>query len=192
MAEFSGTSVKFDFVEVPSQMFEEWMFDKEILKSITSHYKTHELLPDKFIDRLVALKKFDSGYFVTRQCILSSIALDLFKKGVSKNVDEIVLNLHRKYLPHVRYESTTHFYASFCHLTDYGAKYYSYMWSKVFALDLFYKIKEEGLLNPEAGRVIVDKILGKGGSIDPNVLLKDYLGREPNSDAFLQDLGFTK
>jgi thimet oligopeptidase len=78
---------------------------------------------------------------------------------------------------------------AFGHLTGYGAKYYSYMWSKIFSLDIFYKIKEQGLLNEEMGRKLVATVLGRGGSADPNILLKDFLGREPNSDAFFKDLG---
>jgi Zn-dependent oligopeptidase len=65
------------------------------------------------------------------------------------------------------------------------------MWSKVFALDAFYVVREQGLVNPEAGKAFVDKILAKGGSVDPNVLLRDYLGREPNDKAFFIDLGIS-
>ena len=72
----------------------------------------------------------------------------------------------------------------------YGAKYYGYLWSRVFALDLFAKIKEHGLLNAEIGKQFADKVYGKGGSADPDELLKDFLGREPNQDAFFKDMGF--
>lgn len=190
LASFSGTSVKLDFVEMPSQIFEEWMFDKALLKSLTHHFVTHEPLPDALIDSLIALKQFDSGGFVTGQCRYALLSLDCFKKGEVKDTDALSLALYEKYSSgHVRFEPDAHSQAAFGHLSGYGAKYYSYMWSKVFALDLFYKVKEQGLVSPAAGKLFIDTILSKGGSIDPNILLKNYLGREPQQDAFFKDLG---
>lgn len=191
LASFSGTSVKRDFVEMPSQIFEEWLFDKPLLKGLAKHYQTGELLPDVLIDKIIALKKFDSGMFLERQCMLSLMALEYYKPGAHKDTDAIRAALVQRLVPQVRFEQDSHMQASFGHLTGYGAKYYGYMWSKVFALDAFYVVREQGLLNPEAGKVFVDKILAKGGSVDPNLLLKDYLGREPNDKAFFQDLGIT-
>ena len=85
---------------------------------------------------------------------------------------------------HVSYNSEDHMYVAFGHLTGYGAKYYGYMWSKVFALDLFYQIKKQGLFNPATGDKYVATILSHGGTKDPNDLLFDFLGRNPSVDAF--------
>lgn len=189
LAAFSGTAVKRDFVEMPSQIFEEWLFDKQLLKGLAHHYQTGESLPDVLIDKIVGLKKFDSGMYLERQCMLSLMALQYFAPGAQKDSDVIRAQLAQRLMPEIRFEQDAHFQASFGHLTGYGAKYYGYMWSKVFALDLFYVVREQGLLNPAAGKVFVDKILSKGGSIDPDILLKDYLGREPNDEAFFKDLG---
>jgi thimet oligopeptidase len=189
MAGFAGTSVKTDFVEVPSQMFEEWMADKSVLKKLSSHYQTSDPLPDELIDKLIQLKKFDSGNFILRQCCLSFVSLEFFKDGKIKNPDQIIKNLFSKYQPHLKFDDQTHFYASFGHLVGYGAKYYSYMWSKVFSLDLFYDIKKRGLFDPEIGKEFAAKVLSKGGSVDPEKLLQDFLGRKPNQNAFLKDLG---
>ncbi len=189
MAGFSGTNVKRDFVEMPSQMFEEWLWDKDILKMVSSHYKTGESLPDDIIDKKIELKKFDTGYFVTRQSVLSLISLSYFSSGENKDLDKIQEDLWEKYLTPVRFEPEAHFYAAFGHLVGYGAKYYGYMWSKVFALDMFYKVKEQGLLNSQAGQNLVGLVLSKGGSVDPDIMLKNFLGREPNQEAFLKDLG---
>lgn len=185
----AGTAVKTDFVEVPSQMFEEWMYEKDVLRLVSSHYKTGQPLPDDMIQKLVDLKKFDSGLFVSRQCWLSTISLEFFKDGKEKDTDSIIKSLSQKMVNYLKFDDRTHFQASFGHLTDYGAKYYSYMWSKVYSLDLFYEIKRRGLMDPAVGRDFVNKVLAKGGSADPNQLLKDFLGREPNDQAFLQDLG---
>ncbi len=189
LADFSGTSVKRDFVEMPSQMFEEWLWDKDILKMVTSHYKTGESLPENIIDKKIELKKLTSGYFVTRQCWLSLLALGYFAPGENKDTNEIMKKLHEQYMNGFRFEPKAHFQAAFSHLIGYAAKYYGYMWSKVFALDMFYKVKEAGLLNPEIGEKIVDLVLSKGGSVDPDIMIKNFLGREPNQKAFLKDLG---
>ena len=88
-----------------------------------------------------------------------------------------------------QFDPRDHFYASFGHLTGYGAQYYGYMWSKVFAVDLFAQIKKMGLLNPAVGEKYVAEVIGQGGSVDPNDLLENFLGRKPNQKAFLADLG---
>jgi len=191
LASHAGTAVKTDFVEMPSQMFEEWLYDKKVLQQMSCHYKTGQPLPDMLIDKLIALKQFDSGMFVLRQSVLSLYALKLFSNGENTDPHNLWQELSTNYVPFVRSEPESHFYASFGHLSSdmYASKYYNYLWAKVFALDVFYKVRKEGLLDAKVGRVLVDKILGKGGSVDPDILLKDYLGRDPNSDAFLKDLG---
>jgi thimet oligopeptidase len=189
MAGFSGTDTKTDFVEMPSQMLEEWMWDKEMLKMVSSHFKTGEPLPDALIDKMIELKKFDSGYFVQRQLWLARTSYECFLEGENKNVKDIMRSIHDRYCTNIRFEPKTNYHTSFGHLSGYGAKYYGYMWSKVFALDLFETIKKQGLLNFEIGEKLANNVLGKGGSVDPNKLLRDFLGREPNQDAFLRDLG---
>jgi len=191
LASLSGTNTKTDFVELPSQMLEEWLWDKAILKKISGHYKTGESLPDAMIDKIIVLKKLTSGNFVQRQGYLSLIALDYYKEGAQKDPYEIMKLLHEKIIKDVLFEPMNHFYASFGHLPEYGAKYYGYLWSKVFALDLFDKIKKHGLLNPEIGQKYIREVIGKGGSQDPNELLRNFLGREPNNEAFLKDMGLS-
>jgi thimet oligopeptidase len=191
LVSFSGTSVKLDFVEVPSQLFEEWAFDKEILKTLSCHYQTGQSLPDDLIDRIIALKKFDSGWFVTRQCMLSLLSLAIYQPGERKDVDAIRLQLAQEIMPMVCNDPDIHMQASFGHLIGYGARYYSYMWSKVYAMDLFGSVKNQGLINPEAGKRLVCTVLAKGGSVEPEVLLKDCLGREPRTDAFFSYFGIT-
>ena len=185
----AGTHVKTDFVEMPSQMLEEWLWDKDILKKVSKHYKTGESLPDETIDNIIAMKRYDSGGFVTRQVMLAQYALDLFNAGAQKDPYAVLYELLPKVLPRIEYGSKYRLFANFGHLTGYGAKYYGYLWSKVFALDLFDTIAQHGLLNPEIGNRYVTEILAKGGSADPNELLKNFLGREPRQDAFIRDLG---
>lgn len=185
----TGTSVKRDFVEMPSQMFEEWMWDKEMLTMVTSHYKTGKSLPSELIDKMIMLKNFDSGFHVARQCWLAQISLGFFDTDIDKDFSSFEKKLSAQSIPFVHSSPEAHFYAAFGHLMGYGAKYYGYQWSKVFALDLFDTVKKAGLLNPEIGKEFADKLLAPGGSKDPNELLFDFLGREPNQKAFLKDLG---
>ena len=189
IASFSGTRVKTDFVEMPSQMLEEWLWDAEILKMLSSHFQTGLQLPDDLIATIIALKNLSSGTMVLRQTLYSLMSLDYFSSGTCKNVVKIMNDLRVKLLPHALGYSENHSPFSFGHLTGYGARYYSYLWSKVFALDLFNHIKQFGLLNPEIGTRYAETILAKGGSKDPNQLLKDFLEREPNEQAFFEDLG---
>jgi len=189
LGSFSGTSVKRDFVEMPSQMLEEWLWNKDILKKVSKHYKTGEPLSDEMIDNILTLKHFNSGGFVTRQAMLAQYALDLFKEGADKDPHAVLHALLSNLQPRIEHGPSYRLFANFGHLTGYAAKYYGYLWSKVFALDLFETIAKEGLLNPEIGSRYVTEILSKGGSIDPNQLLKNFLGREPRQDAFIRDLG---
>ena len=185
----AGTNVKTDFVELPSQMLEEWLWDKEILKKVSSHYQTGEPLPDDLIEKLIELKQFGSGSFIMGQSYYGLLALSLFGPDYEKSIDDIQHQLHERLLKHVEFDEKEHMPAGFGHLTCYGSKYYGYLWSKVFALDLANHIKQFGFLNPEVGTVYADKVLSKGGSKDPNELLEDFLGRKPNNEAFIKDLG---
>lgn len=187
-ASFSGTRVKTDFVEMPSQMLEEWMWEKNVLKKVSSHYLTGEPLSDELIESILKLKNFDTGSFLQRQAYLSFISLNYYKAGADKDVSGIMRNLFIHTRPHVAYDDQTHMFAAFGHLTGYGAKYYGYMWSKVYALDLFDVIKEHGL-DREIGKKYVAEVLSKGGSKEPMDLLVAFLGREPQQDAFFKDLG---
>ena len=192
LASFAGTNTKTDFVELPSQMLEEWLWDKAILKKISGHYKTGESLPDEMIDKIIKLKRLTSGSFVRRQGYLSLLALDYYKEGAQKDPYQIMKQLHEEMIKNILFEPENHFYSFFVHLTGYGAKYYGYLWSKVFALDLFDEIKKHGLLNPVIGQKYIREVIGKGGSQDPNELLFNFLGREPSNSAFLKDMGLLK
>jgi thimet oligopeptidase len=188
----AGPAVKLDFVEVPSQMFEEWVLQPEVINIISGHYKTGEKLPKKLIDNIIALKKYDAGMFLHRQCWLASLAYKFFSSGQKKDTDKIVRDLALDYLDFTYYPPEAHFEMSFGHLGEYDACYYSYMWSLVYALDLFYKIKSEGLLDSKVGARLIETVLGKGSSDEPENLLKNFLGRPPTMDAFIDHFGLNE
>lgn len=190
LASASGTHVKRDFVEMPSQMLEEWMTDGPTLKQLSHHYATGQPLPDEIIESIKALKHFNSGSWTLRQASYAAFALQLFgTKQPMENIDELWKELSARILPNILFVPEVHFYTAFGHLPGYGPKYYGYLWSKVFALDLFDTIKRHGLQNPTIGAQYAEKVIGRGGSADPVELLTDFLGRAPSDDAFFKDMG---
>ena len=182
---FTGTKTTRDFVEAPSQMFELWLEDREILKRISCHYKTLEPLPDELLGKILA--KPTSAHYYNGQCNYALYSLNCYGQHSPD-----VLGLWQSIWgnnPHVGCDESSHEQATFGHLMGYGAGYYGYLWSNVIAHDCFTKVKEGGLLNPEMGRELRDKVLSKGGSVDPNTLVESFLGREVHQDAFLEGLG---
>lgn len=189
LAAQAGTHVKTDFVELPSQMLEEWLFDKEILTMVSSHYKTGEKLPEQLIDKIIEAKNIAVANWVLGQLFYSQLALCFFNEGPITDLQKRMKELRDEIIVSTVCDPEDRFYSNFGHLTEYAAKYYGYLWSKVFAKDLFAYIKEHGLLNPDVGQKYISAVLSKGGSKDPNELLKDFLGRDPSQEAFLKDIG---
>ncbi len=190
IARFGGTNVERDFVEAPSQMFENWVWDPKVLSTFAKRYKTGEPLPPKLLDAMVAAKNVGSGLDTEGQEFYGLIdqrfhtvpggAIDTTKAWI----DGLNENTLFPGLPGTMPQ------ASFGHLMGgYQAGYYGYLWSKVYAQDMFGRFAQAGLLNPEAGAYYRAHILAKGGSQDAMDMVRDYLGREPNADAFLRDLG---
>lgn len=187
--QLSGTRVKVDYVELPSQLLEEWLWDEEILRQLSSHYETKQPLDDVQIASLIEAKNFATGLHLSRQCLNTQISLDYYKEGESKDIDALFRSLQKAHVPHVAPYSEDNMYAAFGHLVNYGAKYYSYLWSKVYALDVFETIKSEGLLNPKVGRRYLEQMLSHGGGKDPNLMIEEFLKRAPSSGAFFKSLG---
>lgn len=190
LASQAGVNVKVDFVEMPSQMLECWLLQPEILAQISSHYQTGEPLPNKLISKIIKAQTFDIGDNLLAQLNSSLMALDLYEAGESKDLDQIRSKLaqNRSYMVH---DPQNNSLAAFIHiaLPDYGPKVYGYLWSRVFASDIFAHIKAHGLENPAIGSRYAAQILGRGGECDPNQLLIDFLGRKPSDKAFRQELG---
>ncbi|MBA3752075.1 Zn-dependent oligopeptidase [Candidatus Dependentiae bacterium] len=193
LASFAGTNVKGDFLEMPSQMLEEWMWEPAILKLISKHYKTGQPLPDDLIEKIRLSKNLFSGTFVLNMLFGSYISLAYFLPPAKKDVNALWKSTYMRLYPYMYYDSDNRGYCAFLHLPPYGAKYYGYLWSRVYAADLFYAIKaQDGLLNNVVGERYINQVIGKGGSEDPAVLLKSFLGRDPQSDAFFKDIGVEK
>ena len=185
----SGFNTETDFVELPSQMLENWMENKEILTMVSSHYVTGESLPEDLIEKRIELIKIGQGLFIASQLTLGMVSLELFGPHHMEPLADVYKRFTELNNKHLAYDTDTHRYCSFGHLTGYGPKYYGYLWSLVLAEDVFEQIQKEGLLNPVAGKKYVDAILSHGGSKDANDMLRDYLGREPRFDAFYKKMG---
>lgn len=185
---FSGTHVKRDFVELPSQMLEEWMWQPEVLKRISGHYKSGIKLHDELIGAITRVKNFDTGLFLKRQLTFAYLSLACFSEHIDNDIKHEYQLLFERLMPFLEYCPEENFISSFGHLMGYGAQYYGYLWSKVFALDLFDYIKQHGL-SSRIGARYRNLVIGKGGSKDPYALLCDFLGRQPSSDAFFKDMG---
>jgi thimet oligopeptidase len=184
---FSGTSVERDFVEAPSQMLEHWTWRPDVLRSFARHVSTGEPLPEALLQRMVEAKNVGSGVHYLRQIYFARLDLAYHAAGREKDSDALAEELHP--ITGFAFPPETHFQAGFGHLFGYDAGYYGYMWSKVYGDDMFSRFEQEGVLSPKVGMDYRTKILGPGGSKDPMDMLRDFLGREPNEEAFLKFLG---
>ena len=186
-ARFSGTRTERDFVEAPSQMLEHWVWDREVLASFTRHYETGEPLPDSLLDAMLAAKTLSSGVMMVRQLYFAHLDQAYHAPGFEGDSTAATRELHE--ITTFPYTPETHFQSGWGHLFGYDARYYGYLWSHVFGDDMFTRFEDAGLLNPELGAEYRRTVLGRGGSVDGDQLVRDFLGREPNSDAFLRGLG---
>jgi len=184
----SGTNTKLDFVELPSQLLEEWLSDFDVLKKLSFHFQTGASLPDAVIKKIIELKNFDAASFVQRQIYLSRLALRIHAAEPHESFAIIARNLYQQYMRNIAWIDDLHMYCSFGHLGGYRSRYYSYLWSKVFAADIFQVFKRNGLENRYTGKLYVDTILKPGGTHDPNVMLYNFLGRQPTVEAFFRIL----
>ncbi|QRV81064.1 metallopeptidase MepB [Ceratobasidium sp. AG-Ba] len=190
-ARFHGTSVARDFVEAPSQMLENWCWEPEVLKKMSSHFEKKEPLSDELIKKLIDSRYVNVGLFYLRQIFFGKFDIKVHTQTEPANTD------YSKLWGELREETSlvksgaaaTHGQGTFAHITGgYDAGYYSYAYSLVFAADMYKTVFKGAPLDPAKGKLYREKILQPGASRDEFDSLKDFLGREPNSDAFLENL----
>lgn len=189
----SGTNVARDFVELPSQIMENWAYEKEWLDSWARHYKTGEKIPAGLINKIKESITFNEGYACNRQ--LGFAFLDMAWHTLDKNpevaVDEFEREAMKKteLLPQVE---GTNMSCSFGHLFSggYAAGYYGYKWSEVLDADAFSLFREKGIFNRETAEAFRKNILEKGGSAEAMEMYRRFRGKEPSLSAFLKRSGF--
>ncbi len=191
----SGTSVYWDFVELPSQVMENWCYEKEALELFAKHYKTGELIPMEYIDKIKESSNFQEGMATLRQLSFGFLDMQWHANDPS-NIDSV------KEFEKKAFEGTQLFpdspetcmSTSFSHIFQggYSAGYYSYKWAEVLDADAFAYFKENGIFNPEIAHKFRQYILSKGGTEKPMVLYKRFRGSEPNMEALLKRAGLLR
>ena len=187
----TGTSVYWDFVELPSQILENWCYEPEALALFAKHYETGELLPKEYVDRIVESQQFMEGYATLRQ--LNFGYLDMTYHGRTEPMEGSVADFERSATADTQLFSPvegTLSSTAFSHIFQggYSAGYYSYKWAEVLDADAFERFKQEGIFSAAAADGFAE-ILSSGGTVAPDELFKKFRGRDPKVDALLKRAG---
>ena len=187
----AGYNTAWDFVEAPSQMLEHWAWNKKSLALLSAHYKTKRSIPPALMKNLTASKDHLLRYSTLRQLITGIFDLTLHTTNKTLDSAKLHRDMIKKYTG-ITMPKDAIFPAGFGHLDGYDAGYYSYLWSKVYATDMFTRFAKEGILNKKTGADYKKWILEKGGSMEELDLVKGFLGRKPSNKAFLKEIGAGK
>lgn len=190
IASQSSSAVKRDFIEAPSQFLENWCWEYDALKIFAKHYKTGETLPKELFDKMKQTQLVNIG-----SQYISQVAFGLIDFSYEDKYEEVkqkgTLQIFKEKmsLNQLPFNDNNHMICGFGHLNSYGANYYGYLWSKVYAEDMFSVFKKNGVMDPATGIRYKKEILEKGGTVPETEMVEKFLGRKSNSDAFLESLG---
>ena len=190
----TGTSVPRDFVELPSQIMENWAYEPEFLDTFAKNYKTGEVIPDSLVAKIISTKNYLAGYSQVRQ--LQFGIIDMAWHTLESLPQESTVAFEQKavspsaVLPQVDGAAIS---PSFSHIFagGYAAGYYSYKWAEVLEADAFSLFKEKGIFNKEVAASFRDNILSKGGSEDASVMYENFRGHQPEPEALMKKLGLS-
>lgn len=188
----AGTNVPRDFVELPSQVMENWAAEPEVLKMYAKHYKTGEVIPDALIEKMKKAGTFDQGFATTEY--LAASFLDMQYHTATTEIKDDVNTFEINAMKNIglidaiipRYRST---YFSHIFASGYSSGYYSYIWSAVLDTDAFQAFKETSLFDQEKARLFRENVLEKGGTEDPAVLYRKFRGADPKIEPLLNKRG---
>ena len=191
----AGTSVPRDFVELPSQIMENWAAEPEVLRMYAKHYKTGATIPDELIEKLQKAGTFDQGFTTVEYLAASLLDMDYHSQttAITLDADTFEKNSMKKIglidaiIP--RYRST---YFQHIFSGGYSSGYYSYIWSGVLDTDAFEVFKTTNLFNPEKAKLFRENVLERGGTEDPMILYKRFRGAEPSVEPLLRKRGLDK
>ncbi len=183
LAMYSGSNAVRDFVEAPSQMFEEWAWSREVLDMFARHYKTGEKIPEAMFTSMTKARSFGLALGTQRQLFLASLDLELHARATPFDTTKVVEEVQGKVdvFPYVK---GTHFQSSFGHLISYDAGYYGYQWALSLSRDVLTRFRKEGLLNTTTAAAWRTEVLAKGGGEDERTMISRFLGRAPSHDAY--------
>jgi oligopeptidase A len=206
IASRAGIHVAWDWVELPSQLMENWTWEREALDLFARHHETGDPVPEEIFQRMLAARRYMGGWGQMRQLSLGTVDLALheelgpeLRRAVGSDADESVdrrqgdqvMDFARarfaEFAPDPRF-ADLHILTAFTHLFSggYAAGYYSYLWSEVLDADVFTRFRSEGIFNRETGRAYVNAILSRGDSSDPDELFEEFMGRGPDAEALLE------
>ena len=191
----SGTNVYWDFVELPSQIMENWCYEPEALKLFAKHYQTEELLPQNLVEKIKKAAHFQQGLQTLRQLSFSYLDMSYHNSSAS-NIKDVKLH-EKKQVESLQFTKDipdSCMSASFSHVFQggYAAGYYSYKWAEVLDADAFELFIEKGVFDSKTATSFFDNILSKGGTEHPMVLYKKFRGKEPDTSALLRRAGLIK
>ena len=184
----SGTNVLWDFVELPSQIMENWAYEADCLDMFARHYKTGDLLPRDLIGKISDIRTFQEGMATIRQVVFATLDMKWHTSNETpKSVSDFENKIKKPFdlLPEIE---GSNFSCSFSHIFQggYSAGYYSYKWAEVLDADAFESFKENGLFDPKTAQSFRENILERGNTDFPMSLYKNFKGREPSVDALLR------
>jgi thimet oligopeptidase len=189
-ASLAGSNTAQDFVEAPSQMLENWVWSPEVLPLLSGHYLDHsQKLPADMLNKMIAARKFGQGIAYTKQLLYALFDMNIHSGQGDSDVTTTYDQLYREIVGEEPIAGG-HFAGTFGHLMGgYDSGYYGYLWSEVYAQDMFTVFQAGGLLSPQVGARYRTDILERGGMTEALKNLKDFLGRDPSPDAFFKKLG---
>ncbi|HVM91099.1 MAG TPA: M3 family metallopeptidase [Verrucomicrobiae bacterium] len=188
LSSLAGLNVARDFVEAPSQLLEEWAWDRSCLDRFAKHHKTGEPIPDALFEAMTKARHFGDAIFTERQLMLAMLDMTYHTKDPGFDTTAVLNELAAEYSPFQQVPGTC-MQAAFGHLMGYDAGYYGYQWALSIAQDLLTRFHAEGLMNTKTARDYRERILAKGATRDEARMVEDFLGRPSDERAYLEFLG---